>query len=288
MLGKSAPPFRLKLPPQDLEVLSFCAPNPKKVKEWVESLPKMKVGESAKLLYTAIQEINRLKVSPSNRFQILEIIREHIHFVCQSLEKHFLNLSVSLPEKEARIAGLAQALQNHLAIGYKAVIAGVLSAKLSRDTQTLMPQALHRAFTENNLVLLRNLQLYYPAPPNYWLEMHTLYSLAEKNKILGKTYVDPILRTVEMSIEDLYKRALLLATAKPNQLRQKQIKMVYDVLPHWTCHAKVHMPGEHSGLFVIDYTQDTPPTYENLLVKPIDLEHTRVFDASEISCIYGI
>ena len=59
--------------------------------------------------------------------------------------------------------------------------------------------------------------------------------------------------------------------------------MVYDVLPHWTCHAKVHMPGEHSGLFVIDYTQDTPPTYENLLVKPIDLEHTRVFDASEIS-----
>jgi len=74
----------------------------------------MNVGESAKRLYSAIQELNRLKTDSETRFQLMEIMRGPIHYICQSLEKHFLNKAVVLPPKEAKIAALAQALQNHL------------------------------------------------------------------------------------------------------------------------------------------------------------------------------
>ena len=80
-----------KLPPHDLEVLSFSSPQPKKVREWVDSLPQMNVGESAKRLYSAIQELNRLKTDAETRFQLMEIMRVPIHYICVSLEKHFLN-----------------------------------------------------------------------------------------------------------------------------------------------------------------------------------------------------
>ncbi|MDV7394053.1 hypothetical protein RZS08_21920, partial [Arthrospira platensis SPKY1] len=54
-MSNQADHLSLKLPPHDLEVLSFSAPNPKKIKEWVDSLPQLNVGESAKRLYAAIQ-----------------------------------------------------------------------------------------------------------------------------------------------------------------------------------------------------------------------------------------
>jgi len=72
-MSNTAEHLSLKLPPHDLEVLSFCAPQPKKVQAWVEGLPKMNVGESAKRLYSAIQELNRLKTDSETRFQLIQL-----------------------------------------------------------------------------------------------------------------------------------------------------------------------------------------------------------------------
>ena len=111
--------LRLKIPSQDLSMLSFCSAQPKRLQEWVDGLPQMNIGECAKQLYAAIQEINRFQTDSRTRLQMLEILRDPIRYVCKSLEKHFLNKAVILPPKESKIANLAQALQNHLATGYK-------------------------------------------------------------------------------------------------------------------------------------------------------------------------
>ncbi len=146
-MPNSAEQTSFKLPPQDLDVLSFSSPQPKKVREWVDSLPQMNVGESAKRLYSAIQELNRLKSDAETRFQLMEILRGPIHYICDSLEKHFLNKSVVLPPKEAKIASLAQALQNHLSAGYKAVTLQCLArVKVGdKEAKKLCLLAIHRA-----------------------------------------------------------------------------------------------------------------------------------------------
>jgi len=107
-------------------MLSFCSPQPKQLQEWVDALPQMNIGECAKQLYAAIQEVNRFQTDAQNRLQLLEILREPIRYICKSLGKHFLNKPVILPAKESKIANLAQALQNHLAIGYKAIVVQVM------------------------------------------------------------------------------------------------------------------------------------------------------------------
>ena len=86
-MSNQADHLSLKLPPHDLEVLSFSAPQPKKVKEWVEGLPQMNVGETAKRLYAAIQELNRLKTDADTRFQLMEIMRGPIRFMLDQLAR---------------------------------------------------------------------------------------------------------------------------------------------------------------------------------------------------------
>ncbi|MFZ5603006.1 MAG: hypothetical protein ACOY7J_11175 [Pseudomonadota bacterium] len=284
-MSNQADHLSLKLPPHDLEVLSFSAPNPKKIKEWVEGLPQMNVGECAKRLYAAIQELNRLKTDSETRFQMMETLRGPIHFICKSLEKHFLNKSVILPEKEAKIAGLAQALQNHLATGYKAVCMQLLPRvkNLDKDAKKLCQRAIHRAMSEENQVLLRSFQLYFPAPPGFWREMHLLYLIAQRFGMLEHPCDDPEEQGWESSVYEAYERALLLATAKPNQLRQQQIEQVHAAAKHWARFASVTDAQSSAGLFVIDVMSDSPPVYQSLMKRTTLPHNLRFFDASGIS-----
>lgn len=284
-MSNQADHLSLKLPPHDLEVLSFSAPQPKKVKEWVEGLPQMNVGETAKRLYAAIQELNRLKTDADTRFQLMEIMRGPIRFICKSLEKHFLNKSVILPPKEAKIAGLAQALQNHLATGYKAVSMQLLPRvkNLDKEAKKLCQRAIHRAMCEENQVLLRSFQLYFPAPPGYWREMHLLYLIAQRFGMLEQLCDDPEEKGWESSIYEAYERALLLATAKPNQLRQQQIEQVHDAARYWAKFASVTDAQSSSGLFAIDVTSDSPPIYQSLMKRSTLPHNLRFFDASALS-----
>lgn len=284
-MSNQADHLSLKLPPHDLEVLSFSAPNPKKIKEWVDSLPQLNVGESAKRLYAAIQELNRLKTDSDTRFQMMEILRGPIRYICKSLEKHFLNKSVILPPKEAKIASLAQALQNHLATGYKAVCMQLLPRVKNndKDAKRLCSRAIHRAMCEESQVLLRSFQLYFPAPPNFWREMHLLYLLSQRFGMLEQTCDDPEESGWESSIYEVYERALLLATAKPNQLRQQQIELVYEAARQWARFASVTDATTSTGLFAIDVTSDAPPVYQTLMKRSTLPHNLRFFDASAIS-----
>ena len=274
-----------KLPPQDLDVLSFSGPEPKRVAEWVDALPKMNVGESAKRLYAAIQELNRLKTDAHGRLQIMEAMRGPIHYICQSLEKHFLNRAVVLPPKEAKIASLAQALQHHLAIGYKTVVMQSLARvkKSDKEAKKHCQLAIHRAVTEQGRVLLRSFQLYFPAPPGFWRELHLLYLLAQRFGMLESLQKDTEEDGWESSIEDQYLRVLLLATARPNQLRQQQIERVYSSARYWAQLASITDTKRDDGLFAIDVTSDFPPIYQSLMRRSVLPHNIRYFDASEIS-----
>lgn len=284
-MAGQAEPLRLKIPTQDLDMLSFCVANPKKLKEWVDGLPQMNIGECAKQLYAAIQEINRYKTDTDARFQMLEIMRPAIRYICASLGKHFLNKAVVLPPKEAKIANLAQALQNHLATGYKCVVAQLFPRIKVNDREALRlaVKAIHRGMSEQSLVLLRSFQLYFPAPAGFWREAHLLYVLSERFGVLDVEIPDPEDGDHQSSVYDLYRRALLLATAKPNQLRQQQIDQVYAATKNWCRYADMGKGQSKQGLFAVDLISDTPPIYNALMKQVSNNENLRYFDASTLS-----
>ncbi|MFZ5723731.1 MAG: hypothetical protein ACOY33_08715 [Pseudomonadota bacterium] len=257
--------IRLRLPEQDLNHLTLGSTNPKKMQEWVDALPMVNVGESSRLLYQLVQELNRLRTDGRSRFALLECIRPAVLHVERQLGKHYLGQSVVLPEKQRKIASLAQALQVHIAVGYKLVAIDTVRRAKEKDIGRIATTAIHRAITGMGEILLRGYQLYLPTPRFHWLELHQLYLLAEGHELAALEVEDRAFKRVQSStIRDCYVRALLLATARPNQLRQQEIEMVWDATEEWCGLAQINDTRDNTDIFAFDLQIDAPPTYRKL------------------------
>ena len=69
------------------------------------------------------------------------------------------------------------------------------------------------------------------------------------------------------SIGDAYLRSVLLALAKPNQLRHRQLSNVFSALEVWTPHVAIEVPTG-DDLFSIDLQSDQGPCYATLQPGP--------------------
>ncbi len=280
MLG-SEPKLDLSVPEQTLISLSFADPTPAGFKTWVDNLPLANVGEISRLLYQAIIEFNKLAIAPQLRAQLLEILRSPIEYVCKELSKHFLNQSVVLPEKQQKIANLAQAIQIHLATGYKIVLLESIP-NLSNDKQKKnFVLAAHRMFSDYGQVILRACQLYTATPKNIWLEMHRVYVFAEALNLLKYKVEDSQNKyQIETRLDQPYKRNLLLNSSRPNQLRQNDIQAAFDVFELWSEFVDIAADKLDSSVFIVNMEQDSTPRYKSLMTS--SSPHHYGFDTTDL------
>ncbi|MGH1470815.1 MAG: hypothetical protein ACRBCS_06450 [Cellvibrionaceae bacterium] len=259
---------RLKLPKQDLGALSFSSTNrASAVKAWAEQLPATRITHVSVLLYKALPEICKLVTPADNRLAMLEIVRPYVQHCIQGLAKGFLNQPLILPEGPMKTAVVAQALQKNMTIGYELVLRDILAGAGAKEKPSDKNLALtcHRAITSLGLLLLRGYQLYRQIPNNLWLELHTIYQITEKYDILETAIEDQFLRHGKSNtIQQAYLRILLLACARPNQMRQSEVSSTYEMLEWWSHLAKIQ-PVDYQqldNLFVINLSSDMAPLYK--------------------------
>ena len=274
----------LRVTTPDKQSLSFCEASPRDLKKWVDGLPKANIGETARQLYQALVELNQLLTPSENRLQLLEILRPEIYFVCKQLEKHFLNQAIVLDERPRKVANLCQALQNHLAIGYKLIVAR-LAAQANRERNQLLAVALQRSTHSLCGPLIRASQLYCPVPEGLWLELHQLYQIArarDLHKVLIRD--SQALHTQGLSTEQSYLVALLLGCARCNQMRQSAIARLAEVLEPWSALATLQAGDQASSLFAVAPQLDGPPRYislfqQNELHNAVGIDPSALVDA---------
>ncbi|TBW56878.1 GTPase [Marinobacter halodurans] len=256
----------LTLPEQKIANLSFCDATPKAFGKWVGALPVANIGETSRQLYHAIIELNQLIIAPQQRLALLELIRHRINFVCKELSRHYLGLAIALPDKQRKIANLSQALQLHLANGYKTTLIELLdSGAIDRNRKTVAT-ACHRIITDLGQTILRAHQLYCPSPTRSWLECHRVYRFALRNKLQDEQVEDEnLMHRQSSSIADAYKRLLLLGCARPNQLRQNELVQAYELFECWTDRTACTQEATDDALFVVNMERDAAPIYASLL-----------------------
>jgi cyclic-di-GMP-binding protein len=253
--------LRLTVPDRTVAALSACETTPAALSDWVAQLPMAHTTEAAQQLLKTATEVSRLSADPSGRFNFLEIIRAPAHYICTRLDRNAAGGSAN-GEGHAQ---LAQSLQNELALGYKVVIHDALNdGELSGPMRDLVGHASHRALTDLSFALRRTYEFYTDAPPRVWYELNQLYALAEELGLSNSAYSDDQSRSAaQLTIADVYLRIAMLAVAKPNQLRQKDLSAVYHALEHWTPRLSIGAPTDDT-LFVIDLDADAPPSYREL------------------------
>lgn len=253
--------IRLRVPTPKQTDLSFCPPTVRDLKLWIANLPKANTGETARLLYLALQELNNFITSAENRAQLLELLRPEVVFITSQLERHFINNAVMLDARSQKVANLCQTLQNHLTAGYKLVITESFD-KRSPVLALALQRALHSMFAS----LVRAYQLYYPAPAHFWLELHHLYVLARQHNLHTQPIRDPLLSGVsEQSAEAAYCCVLLLSCARINQMRKNDIAILAKTLPSWSHLSVLQNTELASSLFIVNLNSDAPPRYKKLI-----------------------
>ncbi|KAF1056528.1 MAG: hypothetical protein GAK44_00210 [Pseudomonas delhiensis] len=259
-----SPQHLLRVPTPTHESLSFSNANPRDLKHWLDHLPKANLGETARQLYQGLIELNQLKLPVEARLQLLELFRPEVQFVCQHLERHFLNQSIVLDERPRKVANLCQALQNHLAIGYKLIVVREAS-RFARERAQVLAVAIQRAIRALGGPLIRASQLYCPVPESLWLELHQLYQLARQNGLNRLPIRDDLARhTRGLTIEQAYIIALMVGCSRCNQMRQNNIAKVAEALESWSPLVRLQDAVIPTSLFVVAPQLDGPPRYRSL------------------------
>lgn len=239
---------------------------PKQVEAWVSTLPMANIGECARQIYTTLKEMNRLIISPQDRFKSLEALRPPLFVVTETLKKHYTRQNLPLSPKNQKIAELAIQLNSEMAIGYKSVIEDTLAKSFSRLKMKSIGVSIHRAMHYLSNVLLCAYQIYIHHPENTWLELNRLYLFAEENQLHDKLIKDTVAEedTLGSTIEDNYKQILLLALANPYGLRQHITEAVYKALGGWAPHCRI-LPfdacRETEGCTSINLNSDAAPGF---------------------------
>ncbi len=261
---------------------------PRQVEGWIGQLPMGNVGETARLVYGALHESNRLRVPWDERYRLLEALREPVGYIGQALHKRFTGVTFPLQPKTQRIANLATELYGEMALGYKLAIEDMLTRNfLFRDRKALTVM-LHRTLRYLNRVLLISYQVYAPSPAGTWADLHRLYRYAEDRRLHQTSVTDREQAILpKTSVATAYKQALLLALATPYRLRQGEVNVVYAALEVWSHLAQLapYRPAadQNAALFVTHLGSDEEPCHLAFNHFQCDAEQCRLIDLERLT-----
>lgn len=264
---------------------SFDA-NPTAVARWVETLPTVNIGETARRLYEALGDLSQQSMPPAQRFKALELLRPQVFYVLEALKKHIIGQSFPLGDKPRKVARLARELLRELGDGYKILVMEETAGNGRRDTRTLTT-GLHRAMQCLAQLLLKAYQTYAPHPEGVWSDIHQLYHYSETQDLHRTPVpVDAPEGTPPSSIETLYKQILLLALACPYRMRHGEAEEVQSRLERWAEHSRLNsmaLPGHQPGLFMTNLASDEPPMYRSLRQGGENDALCRALDTAELA-----
>ncbi len=239
----------------------------KAIDQWFDTLPLANIRVSTKTIYITLKETNQHLVAYKKRLYFLEKIHESIVELASNLKQLNLNRELPLDEKHSRIAILIQKLHKQVSLGYKLILRDLLNCKvffLCPGKRKLMALVIQRIMRHNSLAIIANYQFYSTPRRGQWSEVHQLFLLAHKEKVLNKKIKDPSLQLMsETTIKNIYLQILLVSIADPYRMAQHHTYSIFKQLEEWSALADLHLhqDNEDKDALVIDLSKDSQPSF---------------------------
>jgi len=226
---------------------------------WLAALPLADSVQSAQQIYQALFTLNRMPLEADDRLVLMELYRKPVAAVASGLQSHFARLSLPLKPRLKQLADFLCQLHMEMAHGYKHVLKAGLDERKPWESDAFL-LSLERAIRYLGEVLLRSYQVYMPAPPGVWKEIHGFYRYAEQH---GQEHRLLVIDGLEegTTVTRAYLQALLLGLCGPYQLPQNECHQVNAFLARWGQKAKIIseiQTVDPVGHFLIDFDADHP------------------------------
>ena len=245
-------PGQRTAPPKDLEV------RPKHVKAWLESLPLAQSVDAAKKLTVHLAALNRARLDPDDRLQILEAYRPIATVVIDELDAIYAKATLPLSPKVLEALTLTRDFAGELATGYKIAIDEAGTKLLSFGAKKQLPLQVMRAMEYVAAQLRAAYKSYTPVPAGVWLDLHQLYLYGEQERVVAEI-ADT--QTKEAAI-NVYVECLLLSLTDPYRLTPGEVDKVIAQVR--TARAPVTLSQARpwtktSAHFIVPCDTDKPP-----------------------------
>ena len=249
------------LPERHVPRRNSFASDAKSLRQWLAQLPLANPGATARLLISALREMNQLRIDPQQRIDALEMLREPIGNIVAGLGRQVLGDSFPLPPQKQQLGQLAQDFEHELALGYCAAIydlcAPAGAVPFLRGKSVAL--ALTRAIQHRGGCLYQVYLRYHAPPPGAWQNLHDLFGFAIAVGADEKPVPDP--RGGTTSVRLAYIHSLLYALSNPYRFTQRENGDVHALTRMWAGHCELREGRAPAGAIAIRTDVDRSPGY---------------------------
>lgn len=252
--------------------------------EWLANVPLANVAAAQALMLAQIHEFNRFPTKGGNRLEVLEALREAVHFVQIEQAKRFVNRALPLGEVENAVFLATTALWDEMRNGYLRCIESAVAGDNAMRAQGAL--VCQRALAYAGLKLFHYCRAYREPPVDAWRALHQAYAAAEALECTTEPLKDYLNRDVQdTSPQIAYVRAALMGLAGPGELSQRQLTFVAFLLERWADKVDIATaPPERADepLLVADLAGGGAP--ERVIEqRPVTAAEARYFDTRRLA-----
>jgi len=253
----------------------------KRLAGWLDGLPLLNCGESARLVVDALEPLNEQRLPADKRLRLLAVYQataSRLHAMADPLQLRRQPLSQQQRQETVNnVERLCLAMAN----GYKIVIKELFAASAPQRDAPGFRAVLQGAVLQLAAALLHSYRFYRPQPPFVFLELNQLYRLALQCGLPGQT--DAGGSEQGASLVTVYQAISLLALTDPFSAREGDADRYYRILLQHAASARM-LPGNNwqgipEGLYFIDLQSDGAPRHCVLLQPPVAADEPYVLDA---------
>lgn len=233
---------------------------PAAVKNWVNNLPLGSTGESSKQLYHAIKQVNNQTNTLDHHLEFLETITPTLTLLYPRLSKYFTDVSLPLNTKTRNVIHVTNSLLTEILIGYQSIIKTLMKKK-PFGWKKPFTLALHRTLIYTSQIFCTQHLSYQPYSKGTWRDIFWCYQQAEKLKLLTKSHPNYSNNQEKTSVEYEFKRLILLSLLSANDLSQKNMQEVHNLMPLWIKHSDIlsNEPDDKKTCFTLNLLSDESP-----------------------------
>ncbi|MCF6323783.1 MAG: PilZ domain-containing protein [Gammaproteobacteria bacterium] len=254
------------------------------IKGWIKALPRLDFAASCQQMVVLLRDINRHQLELPVRIMVMSLLSARVEKLHRIIPRNYESQLLPLSEKQLVLKMQAQELFVECAIGHKIIVSDLIdNRELLTQNKKVLFFSIVKAMHYMSLGLIERFLVYQSPDKGTWLDFHKLFVISEQMGILDITISGNAARGEEStSINELYKKVLLLSLADMSRLMMGEAERVYKQLAAWSrLTALSKLDDSFREGVIVDPGIDEPASHV-FSEKPIKFLNGRLFNLERL------
>lgn len=236
--------------------------DPKRVKAWVDALPRANQLATLRQLGEALESLKTLRLEGLQRLLAVETLRPSVLEGMALLDKQLQGSTFPLPPIKAQTAEQLQNFERELALAYRLAVVELCAPNggvpFLKGAQVGL--AVERALYHYSRELAQSYFRYRTPTAGTWAALNALHRFAHGAKLDEKPVDEPAER-MPLSPRQVYAQALLFALSNPYRFNQREQAELWPVTRDFAAHVELHARRPGDDAFAVAQAEDRGPGY---------------------------